>query len=125
MKTEHTAGPWHVNAIRANRIVGDETEAEFDKLQIHGANCTIATVYHRQDARLIASAPELLAERDRLRAANAEFQKIVASQNTILARARVYAQAQVDFNSAETALWAQILDILNTPPIPALSKALP
>ena len=73
MKTKHTPGPWHVNAIRANRIVGDETEVEFDKLQIHGANCTIATVYHRQDARLIASAPDLLAERDRLRALNAEL----------------------------------------------------
>ena len=59
-KTEHTPGPWHVNAIKAGRIVGDETSADFDKLQINNANATVATVYRAKDARLIAAAPELL-----------------------------------------------------------------
>lgn len=56
----HTPGPWHVNAIKAGRVVGDETAAEFDKLQINGGNSTIATVYRRQDARPIAEVPALI-----------------------------------------------------------------
>lgn len=74
--TEHTPVTWHVNAIDTNRgrIVGDETATEhFDKLQIHGANRTVATVYHRADARLIADAVNshaaLLSENAALRAA--------------------------------------------------------
>lgn len=61
---QHTPGPWHVNAIdsKRGRIVGDETTTEpYDKLQIHAANRTIATIYRPTDARLIAAAPELLA----------------------------------------------------------------
>ena len=52
--------PWCINAIKAGRIVGDETAQAYDKLQINSGNHTIATVYHRTDARLIAAAPELL-----------------------------------------------------------------
>lgn len=59
--TARTQGTWHVVAIKAGRIVGDETAADFDKLQIHAANATIATVYRAKDARLIATAPALLA----------------------------------------------------------------
>jgi len=61
MKLEgFTPGPWHVAAILGNRIVGDETTpTNFDKLQIHNANATVATVYRARDARLIALAPEL------------------------------------------------------------------
>ena len=53
--------PWHVNAILYGRIVGDEThQGEIDRLQINSANVMVATAYHRADARLIASAPDLL-----------------------------------------------------------------
>jgi hypothetical protein len=55
-----TAGPWHVNAIKNGRIVGDETAGEFDKLQINAANCTVATVYRAKDARAIAELPKLI-----------------------------------------------------------------
>lgn len=59
--SQHTAEPWHVNAIdsKRKRIVGDETSTGWDKLQINSAHHTIATVYHGPDARLIASAPEM------------------------------------------------------------------
>lgn len=73
--TKHTPGPWRVNAIKGNRIVGDETAPQFDKLQINNSNMTVATVYRPRDARLIASAPELLAERDRLRAENTRLRE--------------------------------------------------
>lgn len=59
-KAKYTPGTWHVNAIKTGRIVGDETAETFDKLQIHAANCTVATVYRSRDARLIAAAPALL-----------------------------------------------------------------
>lgn len=57
----YTKGPWHVNAIdsKRKRLVGDETSTGWDKLQINSAHNTIATVYHRDDARLIADAPEM------------------------------------------------------------------
>jgi hypothetical protein len=59
----HTPGPWHVNAIdsKRNRITGDETSTGWDRLHVNGGNATIARVYKPVDARLIASAPELLA----------------------------------------------------------------
>ena len=60
----HTKGPWHINAIdkKKGQIVGDETTAEhWDVLQINNYNATIAQVYRRRDARLIALAPDLLA----------------------------------------------------------------
>lgn len=76
-QAKHTPGPWHVNAIdsRRTRVVGDETApiGTWDKLQVNNRNCTIATVYRPADARLIASAPETAAERDALRAENAEL----------------------------------------------------
>jgi hypothetical protein len=60
MKTKHTEVPWHVNAIdsKRGRIVGDETAPPdtWDKLQINGGNCTIATVYRPKDARMICTA---------------------------------------------------------------------
>ena len=59
--TTHTPGQWKANAVLKNRIVGDETAVEFDKIQICGANCAVATVYRRSDARLITAAPDLLA----------------------------------------------------------------
>lgn len=56
----HTPGPWHVNAIANGRIVGDETAANFDKLQVSAGNVTVAAAYRRHDAALIAAAPKLL-----------------------------------------------------------------
>ena len=57
---KHSHGPWCVNVILKDRIIGDETSPRFDKLQINNSNCTIATVYRADDARLIATAPEML-----------------------------------------------------------------
>ena len=45
------------------------------------------------------------------------------SLQSIVDRARVYAQAQIDFASEERVLWAQILRILNTPPLPAEAQS--
>ena len=60
--TKPTPAPWHVNAIRNERIVGDGSNGErYDALHVAGANSTVAKVYHLEDARLIALAPELLA----------------------------------------------------------------
>ena len=61
--SNHTPGPWHVNAISENRIVGDETAPAhtYSKLTINNSNATVATVYRPRDARLIAAAPGLLA----------------------------------------------------------------
>jgi hypothetical protein len=64
--SNHTSGPWHVNAVLNGKIVGDETAKEFASLQVCGSNCTVATVYHRSDARLIAAAPDLLAALQRI-----------------------------------------------------------
>jgi hypothetical protein len=57
----HTLGPWHCNAIAGQRITGDETSKDWDRLHINAANCTVARVYRPNDARLIAAAPDLLA----------------------------------------------------------------
>jgi hypothetical protein len=57
-----TTGPWHVNALRNCRIVGDGSNGvRYDALHVAGANRTVAKAYHLADARLIALAPELLA----------------------------------------------------------------
>jgi hypothetical protein len=53
---KHSATPWHVNASKAGRIIGDETVAGWDKLTINGPNMTVATVYRGPDARLIVRA---------------------------------------------------------------------
>lgn len=60
MSIQRTPGPWHVNAMKNGRIIGDETTRGYDKLQISSANATVATVYRGRDARLIALAPDLL-----------------------------------------------------------------
>lgn len=62
MNAKHTPGPWHVNAIKGNRIIGDETAEGAEKLHIAGANATVATAYRPRDARLIAAAPAMLEE---------------------------------------------------------------
>ena len=59
-KVTHTPGPWHVNAIKDGRVIGDETAMGFDKLQINNSNATVATVYRAKDARLIAASPAML-----------------------------------------------------------------
>jgi len=62
MGKQISGGTWHANAMKAGRIIGDETVNDtFDKITINASNCTIATVYRRADATLIKSAPDLLA----------------------------------------------------------------
>ena len=63
MNTQHTPGPWHVNAISENRIVGDETAPahSYSKLMISNSNATVAEVYRPRDACVIKAAPDLLA----------------------------------------------------------------
>ena len=51
-----TKRPWHVNAIKDGRIIGDETAKGWDKLHINGPNCTVAVVYRAEDARVIVEA---------------------------------------------------------------------
>lgn len=47
--------PWHVNASKRDRIVGDETapSGTYTTMTINSANSTVATVYHRDDAAFI------------------------------------------------------------------------
>lgn len=54
----NTRTPWHVAAIdtKQGRIVGDETGVGWDRLQILGANATVASVYRAGDARTICTA---------------------------------------------------------------------
>lgn len=66
MSAKHTPGPWFANAIAKGRIIGDETAAGAEKIQINNHNATVATVYRSKDARLIAAAPELLAVCERM-----------------------------------------------------------
>lgn len=53
---QHTRTPYHVNAIKDGRIIGDETAPQPDKLTINSANAAIATVYRPRDARFIVRA---------------------------------------------------------------------
>ena len=55
-----TKGPWHANAIKGNRIIGDHTSKGWDKILINAHSCTVANVFRSKDAQLIASAPDLL-----------------------------------------------------------------
>ena len=55
MKPE-TARPWSVVMVRGGRIIGDETADGIGSIQIHGPNGTVASVYRKRDARLIANA---------------------------------------------------------------------
>ena len=57
---QHTPGPWSVNAIKGNRIVG------YAASQINNAHAIVATVYRPNDARVIAAVPELLALAERV-----------------------------------------------------------
>ena len=51
-----TKRPWHVNAIKNGRIIGDETAQGWDKLHINGPNATVAVVYRAEDAQIIVEA---------------------------------------------------------------------
>ena len=69
--TQHTPGPWHVNGSEITPAIWVE---ESDGKRI----CTIKpSEQDASNARLIAAAPETAAERDRLRAVNAELVKVV------------------------------------------------
>ena len=50
----HTPTPWHVNAIKQNRIVGDGSVLDADKWHINSTNCTIARVFRPNDAAHLA-----------------------------------------------------------------------
>lgn len=76
MSSKHTPGPYHVNAIAGNRVIGDETcTAGVDKYQICNANATVATVYRPRDAALLKSAPDLLAALKALRDLRDQWRK--------------------------------------------------
>jgi hypothetical protein len=51
-----TKRPWHVNAIKDGRIIGDETAQGWDRLHINGPNATVAVVYRAEDARVLVEA---------------------------------------------------------------------
>jgi hypothetical protein len=88
MESKITLSPWHANAIKAGRIIGDETVNDtFDKITINSHNATVATVYRRADARLIKAAPELL---EALKAIKASLgQPVFQSTNEDAAACRI------------------------------------
>lgn len=60
MTNKHTQGPWH------EVDCGGGVIAIHDQPDRKGRYEQLATCYHKDNARLIASAPDLLAERDAL-----------------------------------------------------------
>ena len=91
MTTKWTAGPWHVNAIKDGRVVGDASTTVYDKIQINSSNATVATVYRACDARLIAAAPEMAAL---LREAAENFDAVVHGGRPIHDELKFWAQAR-------------------------------
>lgn len=90
---KHTPTPWRANAIADGRIIGDATTPGAEKIQINGANNTIATVYRSSDAMFLQRAVNtfdevraelrglvevLAADSDEMRAANTAFVRVRA-----------------------------------------------
>ena len=73
MTTKHTPGPWHWTtgdeATHAELLPDGAPEIAHDSILYHGADWSIKPA----NARLIAAAPETAAERERLKALNAEL----------------------------------------------------
>ena len=77
MSTSHTPGPWRVRAVGADGLLCVVPEN----------NISVADCCDMADARLIASAPDLLAQRDALAAAllallNNEGRRVVSGIGT-------------------------------------------
>ena len=79
--TGHTPGPWNENAIRALLRFGRKNDGDWDS-SIYWENENL-NMPSDADARLIAAAPELLAERDRLREALKEIAALDYSKAAI------------------------------------------
>ena len=74
--TTHTPGPWQEGRSGNNRVYGPDKQGSRSGL--------IAVVYKgRANARLIAAAPETAAERDRLKAINAELVLFAQQAETV------------------------------------------
>ena len=72
MTTQHTPGPWHVGMKPGPIIYGPKGEWIAD-IQ----HSMLELDENRANVALIASAPGLLAERDRLKESNAELREVV------------------------------------------------
>jgi len=87
MSANHTPGPWSVG-------IADWTDAGNARYELRGIKTVSAP-----DARLIESAPDLLAERDRLKAANAELVEVLQAIEVSLGVLRIPAAEVLDENS--------------------------
>ena len=72
---EHTAGPWHVQRYSGGHQLYVNAAGAQIALILHTETRGLADMVERRDANaaFIANAPETAAERDRLRAVNAEL----------------------------------------------------
>ena len=70
MTAKHTPGPWHIDASKSFYVFASGALAEQAGVEHGPFICNAST---QANAALIASAPDLLAERDRLLQVNAEL----------------------------------------------------
>lgn len=70
MTNKHTPGPWHIDASKSFYVFASGALAEQAGVEHGPFICNAST---QANAALIASAPDLLAERDLLREVNAEL----------------------------------------------------
>lgn len=83
MKTKHTPGPWHIDASKSFYVFASGALAEQAGVT-HGP--FICNASSQANAALIAQAPDLLAERDRLRQINAQLVEALEDASFLLAK---------------------------------------
>lgn len=86
MTSTHTPGPWHVNTLGPARIIYDSTKEGWAIADVKTYHGRFTPEEIEANARLIASAPTLAAENERLRAEKAEL--LAALHATIVASGR-------------------------------------
>ena len=96
MTNKHTPGPWHIDASKSFYVFASGALAEQAGVEHGPFICNAST---QANAALIASAPDLLAERDRLLQANAELVAALQNALNVLAGLAVGELQSIDRNS--------------------------
>ena len=116
----HTPGPWEVGEVIVN---GDHPSDEAAIIFLpDGAEIEIETKHSVADAHLIASAPDLLAERDRLREINTELQAALIVSVESHYATWMAARAEVEGATMSEHLFEREPDIMTARAVIAKSK---